>query len=61
MKIYISTTSERNSRPAKKGGNEYLQSRIESNGIEKYIIIVTPDYIKVTDKNGVNELFKGKM
>jgi len=58
MKLYATTTSERASRPAKKGGNEYIRTLIEYKGAPMYDIYIENDgedapKLSITNKNGV--------
>ena len=46
MKLYATITSERNSRPAKKGGDEYLEMRLYNGNIAIFDLIFRPDDFK---------------
>ena len=46
MKLYATTTSERNSRPSKKGADEYIKITLTNNGINIFDIVFTDDRYK---------------
>lgn len=53
MKLYATVTSERDSRPAKKGGDNFLEIELfTGNKRDAYIYYGYPDRLYITNKHG---------